>query len=225
MAVWHCCRRQRVRAGAWGATRDLLLTSAARPAPLWHPLPRSWGLILYRARLPAKALEKDAALDLGAPPHDYAVRLAYAATAACMHAWGPAGLRTQEGCDRRFKVQAPCLAASRRSAHACTQPAPLCCHRSLQSVFVDGELAGRLDRSQPAANLTLPARRAGALALVLAPGWGGVLVPACTAAVGGSAACQPVPAPLARSRLEQSMPLRLLAMWRRGQREGRPDPA
>lgn len=29
------------------------------------------------------------------------------------------------------------------------------------SVFVDGELAGRLDRSVPATNLTLPARRHG----------------------------------------------------------------
>lgn len=33
----------------------------------------------------------------------------------------------------------------------------------MQSVFVDGELAGRLDRSEPATNLTLRARRARAL--------------------------------------------------------------
>jgi hypothetical protein len=59
-----------------------------------------WGLILYRTRLPAKALEKDGALDLGGAPHDYA------------------------------------------------------------TVFVDGELAGRLDRSEPATNLTLRARHA-----------------------------------------------------------------
>ncbi|KAI7843402.1 hypothetical protein COHA_003000 [Chlorella ohadii] len=57
-----------------------------------------WGLILYRTQLPAKALDKDGALDLGSVPHDYA------------------------------------------------------------TVFVDGELAGRLDRSEPATNLTLPAR-------------------------------------------------------------------
>ena len=71
------------------------------PAP-GPPYPPSWGLILYRHLLPASALERDGALDLGGPPHDYA------------------------------------------------------------SVFVEGQLAGRLDRSQPSTNLTLPARAAGA---------------------------------------------------------------
>lgn len=34
--------------------------------------PCSWGLILYRTRLPAAALHAGGTLDLGAPVHDYA---------------------------------------------------------------------------------------------------------------------------------------------------------
>lgn len=118
------------------------------------PPPRSWGLILYRTRLPAKALEKDAALDLGGPPHDYAVRFLH-----LLRTCGPAGhgCRVPAARGAPAPFPAPCIHPAGPAA------LPRCPTAPLQSVLVDGELAGRLDRSQPATNLTLPARHAGAL--------------------------------------------------------------
>lgn len=73
-----CARASPSAARSFWACLACLASFYTRISPQPRPTPArrcSWGLILYRTRLPAKALDKDGALDLGGAPHDYAVRV------------------------------------------------------------------------------------------------------------------------------------------------------